>query len=461
MQHVFVLSSDKQPLDPCHPAHARRLLRAHRAAIFRRYPFTIILKDRTATQSVIHPHRIKLDPGSKTTGVAITQEETGQVVWAGEIQHRGQQIRDALLSRRQLRRSRRNRKCRYRAPRFDNRRRRDGWLPPSLESRIANVATWVKRLRKFVPVSALALELVKFDTQKLANPEISGVEYQHGELFGYEVREYLLEKFGRKCAYCGAENLPLEVEHIVPKSRGGSDRVSNLALACQTCNQAKGNQTAAEFGHPEVQAKAQQPFKDAAAVNATRWALYRRLQGMGLPLEVGTGGRTKFNRTRLGLPKAHWLDAACVGESGANVQVDADQKPLVIRATGHGRRQGCGTDQYGFPTRHAPRAKKFQSWQTGDLVRAKIPIGKYAGTQTGRVAIRFRPSFRLNGLDGHPKYLTRIQRADGYAYNQRCYRAAASPAALRRQPPPRIFCGRRKMTSSCTIKAKRLEKEHS
>ena len=418
MPRVFVLSSEKQPLDPCHPARARKLLQAGRAALFRRYPFTIILKDRTAAPSVTHPHRLKLDPGSKTTGVAITQEATGRVVWAGEIQHRGQPIRDALLSRRQLRRSRRNRKCRYRAPRFNNRRRREGWLPPSLESRIANVETWVNRLQRLAPVRALSLELVKFDTQQMVNPEISGVEYQQGELFGYEVREYLLEKWGRRCAYCGAENVPLEVEHIVPKSRGGSDRVSNLALACETCNRSKGNQTAAEFGHPEVQAKAPQPLKDAAAVNATRWALYRRLQRMGFPLEVGTGGRTKFNRTRLGLPKAHWIDAACVGESGANVNVNPKSVPLFIRATGHGRRQRCSTDRYGFPTRHAPRAKKFQGWQTGDLVRAVIPVGKYAGTQTGRVAIRFRPSFRLNGIDVHPKYLTRLQHADGYAYEQ-------------------------------------------
>ncbi len=104
---------------------------------------------------------------------------------------------------------------------------------------------------------ALSLELVKFDTQLMQNAEISGVEYQQGELAGYEVREYLLEKFGRRCAYCRKTNVPLQIEHIVPKVRHGSNRVSNLTLACKACNDAKGKRTAAEFGHPEIQTQAQ------------------------------------------------------------------------------------------------------------------------------------------------------------------------------------------------------------
>jgi 5-methylcytosine-specific restriction endonuclease McrA len=419
MQRVFVLGSDRKPLDPCHPARARKLLKQRRAAVFRGYPFTIILKDRTAAESVTHPHRIKVDPGSKTTGLAVVQE-THAVVWAAELEHRGEQIKHRMTARRQLRRARRNRKCRYRPPRFNNRAssRRKGRLPPSLQSRVENVMTWVERLRRYVPVGALSLELAKFDTQKMENPEISGVEYQQGELYGYEVRQYLLDKFKRKCAYCGAENVPLEVEHIVPRSRGGSDRVSNLTISCRSCNLEKGNRTASEFGHPKVEAQARRSLKDAAAMNSTRWALFRRLQATGLSLEVGTGGRTKYNRTRLGLPKAHWTDAACVGESGADVRIPAGLTPLQVKARGHGRRQRCGTDKYGFPIRHAPRAKKYQGWQTGDLARAVIPRGKYAGVHVGRVAIRHRPWFRLNGIDVHPKYLELLQQADGYEYAQ-------------------------------------------
>lgn len=144
------------------------------------------------------------------------------------------------------------------------------------------------------------IETVRFDRQKMQNPEISGVEYQQGELQGYEVRQYLLEKWGRKCAYCGKKNTPLEVEHIVPKSRGGSNRVSNLTLACIPYNQKKNQQTAAEFGYPNIQAKAKQPLKDAAAVNATRYAIGRAIQSVGLATSFWSGGRTQKNRISQG-----------------------------------------------------------------------------------------------------------------------------------------------------------------
>ena len=415
MKRVFVLDTNKQPLAPCSPRRARLLLRRGKAAVFRRYPFTIILM-RAVMEAQRQPLRLKIDPGSKTTGLAIVNDATGEIVFAAELTHRGQQIKARLQARRAIRRNRRQRKTRYRRPRFLNRRRPEGWLPPSLESRLANILTWVNRFRWLCPIGAVSQELVRFDTQLLENPEIAGTAYQRGELAGYEVREYVLEKFQRRCAYCHAENVPLEVEHIIPKSRGGSDRVSNLTLACRACNQQKGHRTAAEFGYPEVAVQAKTPLKDATAVNATRWALYRGLQASGLPLEVGTGGRTKWNRTRQGLPKAHWLDAACVGASTPNrLQTDGLQ-PLQIVASGHGTRQMCGTDRYGFPIRHKSRAKSFQGFQTGDLVLAVIRTGKYAGTHIGRIAIRFRPSFRLNGFDVHPKQLTRLQRSDGYAY---------------------------------------------
>ncbi len=426
MQKVFVLDTKKHPLAPCHPARARQLLRKRKAAVYLRYPFTIILTREVIDLDQQQPLRLKIDPGSKTTGIALVNDETDEVVFAAEIQHRGQQIKTAMDTRRAIRRSRRNRKTRYRKPRFNN-RKRPSWLPPSLMSRVHNIETWVARLRKYCPIMAISLELAKFDTQKMQNPEISGVEYQQGELHGYEVREYLLGKFGRKCekplrpfaslrAYCEKNNVPLQVEHIIPKSRGGSDRVTNLTIACPKCNQRKGNQTAEEFGHPEVQEQAKKPLTDAAAVNATRWEIYRRLQATGLPIELGTGGRTKFNRVRHGLPKAHWLDAACVGASTPEMLNVEGVRPLAIIATGHGNRQMCGTNKYGFPIRHRTRQKVFFGFQTGDLVRAVIPKGKYTGIHIGRVTVRNRPSFRMNGFDVHSKYLQKLHRIDGYNY---------------------------------------------
>ena len=242
--YVFVLDTNKQPPEPCSPTIVKKLLKAGKAAVFRQYPFTIILKKAVNPQE-IKPYQLKLDPGSKTTGIAIVQ--SNKLIWAAELTHRGQQIKDDLESRRSLRRGRRSRRTRYRKPRFLNRTRGKGWLAPSLEHRVLTTMTWVKRLIKLCPINYLAIELVRFDSQKLENPEISGIEYQQGTLYQYEVREYLLEKFHRTCVYCGVKDVPLEVEHILPKSKGGSNRVSNLTIACIPCNQAKSNLDIKEF----------------------------------------------------------------------------------------------------------------------------------------------------------------------------------------------------------------------
>jgi 5-methylcytosine-specific restriction endonuclease McrA len=420
MVFVFVVDTERRPLAPCHPARARRLLTAGKAAVWRRYPFTIILK-RAVPEAQPAPLRVKLDPGSKVTGLALVDDATGRVVWAAELAHRGQQVKAHLDQRRACRRSRRQRYTRYRPARFANRRRPKGWLPPSLESRLSNVLTWIGRLRKFAPIIAISQELVRFDTQLLENPDIAGVEYQQGELAGYEVREYLLEKWERRCAYCGAEKVPLQIEHIVPRARGGSDRVSNLTIACERCNTAKGTRTATEFGHPDMQAQAKRPLCDAAAVNASRWALYRRLLTTGLPVEVGTGGRTKWNRTQRGLPKAHWTDAACVGASTPERIRAAGVGPLQIAATGRESRQMCRMDRYGFPRTNAKGSRRVHGYQTGDLVRAVVLGGARAGTHVGRVAVRARGSFNIGTVTGvvpdiAARYCHLLQRSDGYAY---------------------------------------------
>ena len=163
MSKVFVLNANKEPLNPVQPGWARKLLKAGQAAVFRRFPFTIILKAEIANP-IVQPLRVKLDPGSCTTGIAVVNDTTGEVVFGAELEHRGQLIVKRLLDRRGIRRNRRNRKTRYRQPRFLNRRRPLGWLPPSLESRIANVVTWLKRLARWCPVGAISMELVKFDT---------------------------------------------------------------------------------------------------------------------------------------------------------------------------------------------------------------------------------------------------------------------------------------------------------
>jgi 5-methylcytosine-specific restriction endonuclease McrA len=275
-------------------------------------------------------------------------------------------------------------------------------------------------------VTALSQELVRFDTQALQNPEISGAEYQQGSLFGYEVREYLLGKWGRKCAYCDAQNVPLEIDHIHPRSKGGSNRVSNLTLACRSCNQRKANRDVVEFLAKDpkrlarIEAKRKAPLRDAAAVNSTRWALFHRLKATSLPVEVGTGGRTKWNRHRLSIPKAHALDAACVGEvrSVANWQIPV----LKIQCAGRGSYQRTRLTKHGFPRGYLTRSKSAFGFQTGDLVRAVVTTGKKAGTYFGRVAIRARGSFNIQSATGlvqgiHHRFCALLQRADGYGYS--------------------------------------------
>jgi len=420
---VFVLDKRKKPLMPCSEKRARLLLERGRAVVARLHPFTIRLKDRAGGET--QPTRLKIDPGSKATGLALVREAAGaqHVLMLSEVHHRGGVIRDALARRRAFRRRRRS-QLRYRPARFDNRTRPEGWIAPSLQHRVDTTLAWVERLKRLAPVSAISMELVRFDTQKMESPEIRGTEYQQGTLAGYETREYLLEKWERTCAYCDAQNVPLEVEHIRPRSRGGSDRVSNLTLACRPCNQAKGNRDVREFvTDPARLARilkhARAPLRDTAAVNTTRWTLYQRLQATRLPVEVASGGRTKFNRSQQDIPKTHALDAANVGELST---LHAWRVPtLAIRATGRGAYQRTRLTRHGFPRGYLTRSKRIHGFQTGDHVRATVPTGKKAGVHEGRVAVRSSGSFNIQTgtttVQGiHHRHCRLLQRADGYGY---------------------------------------------
>lgn len=425
MSKIFVMDSEKRPLDPIHPAQARQLLRNKKAAVFRRFPFTIILKE-SRSESAVSPLRLKIDPGAKVTGIVLVNDTEGEVVFAAELKHRGFAIRDALTSRRKLRRSRRNRKTRYRQPRFLNRTRPKGWLAPSLQSRVEHIKTWVERLRKLAPIEAISQELVRFDMQLMHNPDIQGKEYQQGTLAGYETREYLLEKWGRHCAYCGIKDVPFQVEHIHPRAKGGSNSITNLTLSCSKCNRKKGTKDIKEFLKKDpsklekILKQAKSPLADAAAVNTTRFALLNTLKETGLPIETGSGGLTKYNRSQQNLEKTHWLDAACVGESTPILNIKG-VKPLLITANGHGTRQSCRTDKFGFPNRHCSRTKFHFGFQTGDIVKAVVTSGKKVGEYVGRIATRTSGSFNISTLDGlvqgiSYKYGKHIHKKDGYSY---------------------------------------------
>ena len=425
---VFVLDKDHKPLMPCGPARARKLLKAGRARVHKLQPFTIRIVDRSLADSVVQKVVVKVDPGSKETGIAVVredEEETHHALYFINLKHRGAAIRDALTSRRQLRRGRRSRNLRYRAPRFLNRSQQKGWLPPSLQHRVDTTLSWVNRLRRLAPVSGIVQELVKFDTQLMQNPEISGVEYQQGELAGYELKEYLLEKFGRRCVYCAKSGVPLNVEHIVPKARGGSNRLSNLAIACVECNQKKGAKPIEEFlkGKPELLARVRKqlktPLRDAASVNATRWALFEALRATGLPIRTGSGALTKFNRHCFGVPKEHWFDALCVGRING-VSYEPGMKVLNVSCTGRGQYKRTRTDKFGFPICHFMRTKRPHGVGLGDLVRMTVQKGKHPGIWTGRAfpsndgsVVLILPEFRIKG---RARNCSILSLSDGYGY---------------------------------------------
>lgn len=436
---VLVLDKGGKPLMPCSEKRARLLLERGRARVHRVIPFVIRMTDRHTEDCALQPVRIKLDPGSKATGVALVRESEALDSSTGEIQrnayalnlfellHRGRQISEALTARSAMRRRRRG-NLRYRAPRFLNRTKPKGWLAPSLQHRVDTTQAWVKRLCRWAPVTAISSELVRFDMQQMENPEISGVEYQQGTLVGYEVREYLLEKWGHRCAYCDAQNVPLQIEHIEARARGGSIRLSNLTLACECCNKKKAAKTIEEFLAKDpkrlarIKAQAKRPLRDAAAINATRWALANRLKASGLPVELSSGGRTKFNRSRLAIPKTHALDAACVGEVKG---VQGWMKPtLAIKCTGRGSYQRTRLDKYGFPRGYLLRSKRVHGFQTGDMVKADVAKGKKAGCYSGRVAVRAIGSFNIQMAPGavvqgiSHRHCKLIQLNDGYGYTQ-------------------------------------------
>jgi len=209
---VFVLSQTGIPLMPTTPRRARLWLKAKRACVVRREPFTIQLRVETTTYT--QPGTVGVDTGSKTVGLAATANR--EVVFQAEMYLRTD-ISGKLTQRRQYRHARRSRKTRYRALRWADRRRSSGWLPPSLRSKAEATVKAVRFVASILPIDQINVEIGSFDTQKMQNPEVSGVSYQQGQLQGYLLREYLLQKWQRQCVYCQTSGVPLQIEHLIPR----------------------------------------------------------------------------------------------------------------------------------------------------------------------------------------------------------------------------------------------------
>lgn len=388
---------------PCKPARAKHLLEANEAKVKKIEPFTIRLTI-DSTENV-QPVTVGVDLGAKMVGVAAIG--SGKVLYQGEIALRTD-IHKRMQNRAMYRRNRRSRKCRYRAPRFLNRAssRRKGRLPPSIKSRSDTTIKIVRQIAEFLPVSHIVVEVANFDTQAMRRGhKLTNWAYQRGEQYGYEnLKMYVRARDRYTCQYCG-EITPkqLEVDHIIPKSRGGSTTPDNLVASCHDCNQTKGNKTATEFGYPEIQEKTKRSFRTAAHTQMGKTATLQGLSEIA-PTSGTHGYITKIDRERLGLPKTHYYDAVAIASGRDNVEL----LPWVerMKAVSRGQRQLYKTNPSKGHTFRRTRMDYevfgFRMWDKVELPDGTIGfVG--ARRKTG--------SFKIKNMDG-------IAICDGKSYRK-------------------------------------------
>ena len=309
---VFVISEEGKPLMPTRRfGKVRRLLKKGLAKVVCCRPFTIQLLYKTTHYT--QPVEVGFDTGA-TIGFAVVVDNGlgGKVVEKGEIRFR-RDISKLLLQRREYRRFRRYRKTPYRKPRFLNRRRPEGWLPPSVRARFEHTLKWIERLTMLLPEPEVIVEIARFDTQKLQNPDIEGEEYQQGNLYGYaNTMEYLLARENGKCQLCGKEyggnGNGWQIHHIIPRNKGGTDRPDNLALLHRKCHEKI-------HRNPKLMAKLKKPklYKEPAYLNSFRLQLIEELKALLKDrVKFTYGYLTKIHRNKIRLPKTHANDAVAM-----------------------------------------------------------------------------------------------------------------------------------------------------
>ena len=370
-----VLDQQGKPLMPTtRLGKVYRLLKTQKAHIVSYEPFTIQLDYKPDTH-IIQSMTLGVDSGAIHSGYSIANEHreyyNSEVIAHDDISKR-------LTNRRMSRYNRRSRKTRYRKPRFKNRKnKKKGWLPPSLEQKVAVQVNEIDHVHRYFPIETIIVEVAEFDIQKIKNPDISGIEYQQGTLQGYNIRNYLLEKHNRKCFYCGKTVSKFEVEHMTPKTRGGSNHIDNLTLSCHDCNQKKDTLTAEEFIKQTLPAKKaatklkQLPnekrlFKYMTQMNATRWALYNTIKEKYPNVKMTYGYITKYKRIQANLPKAHHIDAKCI--TGFSTVPSMKQSVVKIKMRRHNRQLHRATFSKGHVRKTASLPTIIFGFQLYDLV---------------------------------------------------------------------------------------------
>ena len=419
---VFVLDKSKKPLDMISHAKARILLKNKQAVVHKVYPFTIRLRDNSAV-SKDRTYTVKVDPGSKHTGIAIVDDKDA-VVMLAELEHRGHIIKKSLDSRRMVRRHRRNRNTRYRPARFLNRTKPKGWLAPSVKSRADNVINFIKKYKKLLNINKVMIENVSFDVAQMSSDDcLIGTGYQQGNLYQNELRSFIFNRSNNQCVYCGAK--AEEIDHIIARAKGGTNSLYNLVASCRACNEKKSNLSLKNFGkimnkdYSHLEPK--KLPKDASIVQSARNYMVKEVAKLISDTTIHDAWMTKYNRNQLGLPKEHYYDALSVGEIPSKFNFLTD-KVLVISAKGRGSRQMCRMDKFGFPRTSAKASKSVKGFQTGDIVKAVVPKGLKQGEYLGRVAVRSNRNFdiktKTKTVEGIGyKYCQIVQRCDGYLYS--------------------------------------------
>ena len=303
---IYVLNKDGHPLMPTERCgKIRRMLKVGLAKVIKRCPFIIQLNYETTNhvQEVI----LGVDTGSKTIGLSATTKT--KELFASNVTLRNDVV-DLLSTRRELRRGRRYRKIRYRKARFNNRKRGDKWLAPSIRQKIQTHLSAIGNIHKILPIRKIVIEIASFDIQKIKNPNIQGKEYQQGEQFGFwNVREYVLFRDNHKCQCCKgkSKDVRLNVHHIESCKTGGN-APNNLITLCETCHKGHHNGT---VRLPKT-IKRGMSFKDATFMGIMRWSFYNRLKEIYPNVAMTYGYITKNTRIKAGLSKEHYVDARCI-----------------------------------------------------------------------------------------------------------------------------------------------------
>ena len=408
---VYVLNQNGQPLMPTkNHAKIRVLLKQGKAKVVNKCPFTIQLlySSTNYTQKVT----LGVDSGSKHIGLSATTKD--KVLFEADVELRDD-IVGLLSSRRELRRSRRNRKLRYRKPRFNNRKREDGWLAPSVRQKAESHLTMIAKAHKILPISNIVSEVASFDIQKIKDPDVSGTDYQQGEQLGFwNVREYVLFRDGHTCQCCKGRSKDkiLNVHHIESRETGGN-APNNLITLCKTCHNGfhKGTVKLPGTIHRGMS------FRDAAFMGIMRWAFYEKLKCIYPDVKLTYGYLTKHTRIENILPKEHCIDARCI--SGNPQAVSNGEVYYYKKVRCHNRQIHKNTILKGGYRKRNQAPYEVKGFRLYDKVLWKgQKCFIFARRSTGRMDLRLLDGTHINASVGH-KNLKLLDMRSNYLIEER------------------------------------------